>query len=618
MSSSISLKKPPHELKRTPHFKRFFLLYLLVFIIIFGLIGSFWVTGNIFYARYVNFINELQNATGQSIQIKDYKKGLFHSSAKLIITVDTGESFLPNPGFIIDQTISHGPLVYDTAHNSYKLAIGTIQSNVAFASSTKNLTSTFQFLTISSLFTLGNEYINYFNILPISSFLPNNFVKWDGLSGNINISLKNNQMNHVTGEASAKPFSAAYEADSFTLSGFNANSDMTANTLGLWDGTQTISISDLNIMANSHQYSLNRFKHTSTFMTKMPNSSNYTIQLSIGQIVVPDLTINSLQMEMSVLDINAKGLVELASYLKNLKDANANNVNKIYFLNLIVPSTNINVNFSADTAFGDTIFGKVTFNQKIDWPPNVALPKTQDELTKHVRMHAVIVLPIKLVEYFFIQRFDKMPQTTAPTTDTEGPSLESLQNKVQQLQSDNTIATSTKIQILNMLKTNPSSNDFSYYLDQLVIMNSIPKDVAESLKEQYKQVETVTQSASALNGSAPIPPPEPKQPPTSRELALEQINNYKNMGYLVPQGDNYMMTIDFENAELKINGKIQNIPPVNPSGMNQPAVNQPAVNQPEMNQPAVNQPEMNQPAVNQPEMNQPAVNQPAVNQPIAQ
>ena len=156
MSSSISLQKPSHELKKTPHLKRFFLLYLFVFIIVLSVLGSFWVSGNMFYDRYVNFIKQFNKVTGQSIQITEYKKGLFHSSAKLLIAIKTGEPLLPNPGFVIDQTISHGPLVFDTANNAYKLAVGAIQSNVSFYfDSTTNPSRNFECLTIFSLFTFG-------------------------------------------------------------------------------------------------------------------------------------------------------------------------------------------------------------------------------------------------------------------------------------------------------------------------------------------------------------------------------------------------------------------------------------------------------------------------------
>ncbi|MBV8801819.1 MAG: DUF945 family protein, partial [Gammaproteobacteria bacterium] len=486
------------------------------------------------------------------------------------------------------------------------------------------------------------EYINYFNTLPVNYSWPVS-VKWQGLSGNVNFSLKNGQITRVTTQSSSTPLSIAYGPNLFTLSGLNTESDMTYNTLKLWDGSQGLSISEANLTSDNLKYSLYNFHHSSHFITQMPNDYNFTSQWNISQIVVPDLSVNSIQLDLSILNMNAKAFAELITFSRVLKNTNSSDEMIPYLLNIISPKTTLNLNFSSDTSFGDMHFGNVTLKQKIDWPANIPLPKTPEELTKNIHIHADMIVPINLVEYFFTKHFDKMPPpavSSEPTT--EGPSLGNLQNKLEQLQNNNVISTSTKIQIINILKTNPTSDGFAYFLDQLVVTNSIPKDVAESLKAQYQQIEKMTKNTAGINNSAPILPAEPKQAPTSRELALELINSYKNMGYLVQQGDNYLITVDFENEELKINGKTQIIPPTGqpeasqsvanqpvesqPAGQpmtNQPVANQPAASQPAAggqsmpNQPAANQPVVSEPVTNQPMANQPVENQPATNNPVA-
>jgi uncharacterized protein YdgA (DUF945 family) len=510
-----------------PSLKRLYLLFFILFIIILAILSTFWISGNIFHHRYVALIKELNEKTSSKLTIVSYNQGWFRSSAQLTIPIIEN-----SPPIIMEQIISHGPWVYDSIHNEHVIALGAIQSSASMKGFF-NKSEKYELMTINSLFRWNNQYISQIKILPFDVSLGTNSIKWAGLTTDIKMTREKDHVLRLAMNTLVTPLTIILRDFSYTQSDIETKMDIELGSTGMWYGTQMISMPQADMTIENNKYSITGFNHTSHLLTKIPNEDSYDFTLTIQQVITPYINFNPLQTQLSITGINENALKKLMSQ--------PNNIDQTDFINLLTANTIVNFNI-----LNNSNFGNLELKGKIDWPPNTLLPTTVEELENHIRSHVEIKLPVALVNYFLAMSIEKT-KSNAESVDPSKASLISVEKKLEELQDNNVISTSTKIGILNLLETHPKSDVFSHYLDQLTTMNSIPVDVATSIKDEFQQIEK--------NTSSPVMSSPVIDPPTTQDLLDERINAYKTMGLIIQNNDQYITIIDFENGEFSFNGK---------------------------------------------------------------
>jgi hypothetical protein len=569
--SSFSLQSQSRELKKTPHIKRYLLIYILILIFLMGILGTFWGAGKVFKYNYLAFIKTLSIDENIPIKVIEYNQGWFHSSAKIFIQTDFSKyamlfnSSFPknsskiNSGFMIEQEITHGPFVHDDNQNKYTFAIALIKSNV-FITLPTNLSNEDkkEIIKFHSLALMGNQYNSHFETSSANLMIYETSVKWQGISGNIHFSLLKDHINTIIIELNNGPLVIKYLDYLLNISGITIKSDMTINPTGLWNGTQLISIPQVSLMASNNKYIINNFNSTSKFNVNQQNIYDYTSQTTIGELNIPEFVINPMQITYSITGVNAKGLNDFIILSKNINkdktiDQEKNQIFEKYFSNIFTP----NIQTTLDM-INMTNFGKMTVHAKADWPENIALPNNLEAIKKNVRVRIDLSLPVALVDHILISYFNKIqPPITEQSVPTQPrvESLESFKNEIEQLQDDDKISISTKTRLISILEQHPDFESFSLYLDQLVTMNSIAEEMAGKLKDEYKIVQKI-ESDRLANPDKYSSASLPVEATTPNEMAKERIDAYKNLGYIIQQDDNYITVITFENGQFKTNDKL--------------------------------------------------------------
>jgi len=97
---------------------------ILVLLLIVGVIATPFIYGIIVKNKYYEVVSIIKKDYDVDIKVINYKKGWFNSEATLEIS-DANRS---NKPVLLQQTLDHGPIVYDDNTNSYKLAAAAIVS----------------------------------------------------------------------------------------------------------------------------------------------------------------------------------------------------------------------------------------------------------------------------------------------------------------------------------------------------------------------------------------------------------------------------------------------------------------------------------------------------------
>jgi hypothetical protein len=565
--SALSLQNQYRELKKTPHIKRYLLYYIFIIIFLFASFSLFWGIGSVFKHNYFAFIKTLNTDENLSIKIIEYKEGWFHSSAKIFIPANEYflllnpsaqfiNSFPNKSGFVIEQTITHGPIVFDDTQNKYSFVIAGIKSDVFTASTNMTKENAQEIIKINSLALINNQYTNHIQVHSTDLMLYGNSLKWQGLTGDINFVLKNNHINNFVIEINSAPFVVNYQNYLLTVSGITTKNDMTRNSIGLWDGTQSISLPQVTLTINHDKYDINNFDYSSNFIVDQKNNYNYTSQVVIRELSIPEFIINPMQINYSMTGINAKGFHDFLIMSKNINKKNDQERQLLErsFSNLFTSNLKIALEMMSNTNYG-----KMILHASVDWPENSAPPNDLEAIKNNLRVRLDVSVPTTLINHLFINYFNKtQPQPTPqPILDKKSiDPLQSFEDDIEHLEENDKISVTTKTRLFSILSQQPDLDTFSAYVDQLVALNSISDEMANQLKNEYKTVDEMKSENLANQDNNQQQAQTAPEAATPESMAKERIDAYKNLGYIIQQDENYTTVITFENGQLKVNDKL--------------------------------------------------------------
>src|SRR6266496_3821808 len=118
------------------------LIILLIFLVVIAAAIPF-VDGYLYKKEFISVVSsmaERYNDKSLKVEIVEYNLGWLHSTAKTHVTSTDPETLKYMPeGVTIDNEISHGPFVYDSANDQYRFACAYDVSRISLPSSLQKM-----------------------------------------------------------------------------------------------------------------------------------------------------------------------------------------------------------------------------------------------------------------------------------------------------------------------------------------------------------------------------------------------------------------------------------------------------------------------------------------------
>lgn len=159
--------------------------------VVFGLLTSvivcsFFLTGKIIQKNYYETISVLNSQPNMKVQLLNYKRGLFNSTAEL--TVELGPDVTNLQVLSIQQKITHGPIIAANTANGNRIKILAAQIKTALGDSwqkkLQEYTTSPQPLTVTTLVSFSKQASTWIRISAVDQTTASKFhVAWDAVNG---------------------------------------------------------------------------------------------------------------------------------------------------------------------------------------------------------------------------------------------------------------------------------------------------------------------------------------------------------------------------------------------------------------------------------------------------
>ena len=227
---------------------------IFIFLFVIGLMP--WLDGYYYKQHYLQFISNIvsEHQSNIKIDVLTYRLGWLSSSAQLQVTPTLekqGGSPKASLSFIVDQTISHGPLIYDNIQKKITFAMAAVQSSIHFPAWIKQAlgNQTNSTLQINSLANFNGDCFNQIEVplitLPIKEI---GTLTWQGLTGDLYFKVDQDRMIQLKSNFNIGAVSAIGENEGplsqkrFTIQPISTHSDVIREPIGIWSGKAEILI----------------------------------------------------------------------------------------------------------------------------------------------------------------------------------------------------------------------------------------------------------------------------------------------------------------------------------------------------------------------------------------
>jgi hypothetical protein len=535
-----------------------FLSLVFVLLVLVGIAIVPWIDGMMVKRHYENFISAFALQADKRVKIKivEYHQGWLTSQAKISVTTSIDNIGLPPapnqqaasayfiPTIILDQTITHGPLVRNPVTDQYSLGLASIESNVRLPATIEALFLGNQagtsngVVTLRALMTFGGDYLTQVRIPVFNISIPGvgQFV-WQGLNGSINYYTKGNEIAKIKTDIVVGAIESRSEMGSLVSKEATIKSDMGSDVSGLWDGFSALSIPEFTVVTPNGVFSIKNVNLTNTFNIVAKGFYSAKLQLAIGQLSMPMFSIDQSSMNLSSENINADALAKILTELSNYHSGEMTQQQVIHYINL-VPSLITPTSLGQNNVLINTSNGKLTMSGQVSWSAAV---KTIDDMVKNLHAKEDIRISVALVN----QIIDMTMQGEAVVEQNlNAPTEQNLLKQITFLGDSNRLDLSVGIQLKDLVQAHVDAVVFAKSVDQFVKLKQLDPSVAEQLKSQYVLVKN-----NAGQAPAPI---QPKLSPA--DAAKQQIAELIKKGYIQQDKDDYITTLTLEQGKLKANG----------------------------------------------------------------
>lgn len=546
--------------KRVALLSAFILIFILIVV---GLTP--WVHGILFKRNYVNFIQIINQENIAKIEILEYNLGWLTSHAKIrilpVLPKNSQHASLPMNmvmmyNLVLDENISHGPFVYDKIQNKYSIALGSIQSAFHFPTIETMVFGQEKaegLIQINTLSTYDGTWKNQIMIPSLTSMKPGiGKVTWQGLNGNFTITVKDNLIktmeSHLTMGAllieSENPIVPQVNLQAITY-----DNNMIRQPLDLWTGNTTISLPFISLtQQEGPSFTMQKAMLTSSVGINANmyfGKADASVQtFEMQNIDLPP--ISPFTFSLSINNLSAQGLANYIQYIKSKPNFFKDDMKNVESLmtKVFTPTSNLNGVISLNTALGastDTI--KISF--KTNSPSPTSLNDLMMNLIFEMDMRTAAPLLEKWLE-IYIQKHtppQSPSQVSAPVTEY----IDSFKQQVAELLREGRISLPISLQLIDFDDQNLSAPAFSEKIGSL----GLPPDVSDILNKQY-QTKLATQTTPATK---PVSL-------TNAEKAQMMINAWIQQGFIVRDGNDYLIKINVVDGVMQINGSVKQLPTI--------------------------------------------------------
>lgn len=617
--------------------KGLLILVVLILVLVFGVAP--WLTGYLFKKNYLDLIRIMNQNNPNMFTVTDYQNGWFSSDVSLQVKLlpekmekvqghELPTMALEASGLTLKQYISHGPIVW----NNYLPSIG-----LAYIHTVIHLSDLFESALfgkpkpegIGSIDTIAQFDGTWHERLVINpiTISPKDIVTliWDGVKGDIDFTVDNNQIKNVQTNitfgrlsANSTPNSSFSRSFSMVLQPIMQVTNSTLQPIGLWTGDGHLSSAGLNINGNDRLiFGVDKFSLISKVSL---NDNQYSLAstLSIQKIDVPDTIISMISpfnLQLALSNFDAAVIYQIVQLSQQTLDSDEFQKQLLQLL----PSAVTQESFTQLDFFGTTALGG--FNVKImtNWPKNLPLPKTSDELYQNayakidIRIASAlesllmnqVIAAMAAREASQIQRNPQQtpppppPSTVSPSVATT-PTPATTDNKQQQeifkikiadLMQQGKLPLSSAIQIMTWFDQRLSPAEFTANLKQMNLLPDAETQLTQMYQQLYVQPPVQTQAATPALPATP-PPAQAGQPtPPVDQAQLQQqlatamktqFDELLQQGYITLDNNDYVTSITYESGVFKVNGKPLPTELLGPSsGSTTPPVNSPPATAPQ-------------------------------------
>lgn len=586
--------------------KKIILTIIVLILIILGFTP--WVTGYLFRNRYLELIDILNQKNPHLLTVTSYRLGWFSSEVELIFRpfnaaqlkrmqkYDLPPELSDIYTLTIKEHISHGPIVFDKARNRPAIALATLHGEIHLPDKVDILlfgkVKPEGIGTFDTLATFGGTWREHVVMNPLV-LLPQSMFKatWDGLQGDITLSVKNNVVQKVKtkftlGRVFVGPKENAPIQINLLLQPITQSSQTYLQPVGLWAGQATLTAPGFSI--NNANRLIFSFESLTMAVKSAVTNNLYSInnQISVQKIEMPDSVVPlvaPLNLQIDISGVNAPKLYDLTMQYTKVRNQQMSpdefqDELPALLVALLTQNTDVKLNLAGSTSMGD-----FSVKANANWPENTALPKTADEFYAKahakidIRMSAALETLIlnqviaQMAEREAIQlkrmNMNGSSSVNTPTNqEATTPQKDIFKKAIADLMQQGKLALPAAIQIMTWFDQHISPAEFGINVKQLNLSPEAEKEL-NTLYQQLYLVKTAQPAQPSVATATPQPTPPVDEAQMQQQLATTmrtQFDELVQQGYIIQEGNDYLISITIDNGSLKINDK-----PL-PSGMVRP------------------------------------------------
>jgi len=389
-----------------------FSIIIILIILIISLLPL--VDGYIFKIHYLKFLTSLEQSKGGmfKVNVQEYRLGWLHSDVKLTLASTRNNS--QSATFVINNQITHGPFVYDSANKHYTFALAAVTgdtylpidlqqklqsgANVAFIQSRGVVSFKNKW---TQIVTVPSFTIQDIGTVTIQDSVTNTIFSING--GKIN------KIN-VTGNVGSVNFVADAKSDlpSMSAAPIIINQELDLQQDGWWNSNGTMNIANVSLKSrDGKQASLNNIELTVQKGINANNLFDNKMHMTVESINSPDqsLAISSLRFDVAVANLDPSGLQQFDNYHGSLQHNAAADLGdrQALILNMLTATSTFMLDLNMNTSLG-----AVALNCNAALKAGTAKPASIDDVMDNAVVNANFRIAAPLLNSMIDRKINAM------------------------------------------------------------------------------------------------------------------------------------------------------------------------------------------------------------------
>lgn len=570
----------------------FFVLLVLILVVGIGLIP--YIDGYLFKRDFLNLIASLnqQNRSHLNIEVMEYHLGWLKSKAKFRITYTDKEwNRYIMPGIIINDVISHGPLVFDQIQNKFGVAYATLQASGDIPLQWRNYSlnkNTQDFFQSYSRVNFDNSWDQQFQISPLN--IPDlGIIRIQPSATHFKFTMDQGRVQEINSVSNIG--SIAIETDVnvpnqkiqlITIQPFSIQHLMSRQANDLWNTKNQTAIPAINVqMLDGSSAMLNQ---VSMMTSKTYNADNFTsnVDLTIKNVILPSYSVisnvSTLHFTFALNNFSAQGLKDYMTFMRSTDIKQLVLENQTSQLASVIGRVLTPQSIATSTLNLNSSLGTFSLQAKAFWPSHAAVTTFNDLLANtdtDITIRAAIPLVEKVTEALFanldatiqnasiqmnsqnqqINSFANPNNPYANSGENAAPSTENDPFKlfIAHLMEQGKLSLPNSIAMLNLEEQHVTLDAFTAKVKTL-----LPKDIADQLISAY-QIKLTTPNTLPGTQASSTPVQQQSNSPSQLQPAPDSaeklLDSWLQQGLIIKDNNDYVMSISSVGQSIKVNGK---------------------------------------------------------------